>query len=326
MKIVFGILVLIFVQNIEASPLFEGSFDQPLLVEIRTDLQKIKHQRSDFHTSTDNYIHGKFLVHGREFDIRLQTRGHNRLKNCSFPPLRVNFEKSAVKNTFLKYNHNLKIVTHCQDDKLQMLFREHWIYKAYNLITPYSFHVRLLKVKYIDVNGSEDTIESYALFLESSNSVEERLDLVELESDDDFNLKTYKDLSENWLNISQVKLHDAFQNLILNKDWVIFYFEPTSTFSAANIKFFYRENEGYPFPYDFDLAGLVTGDTENYQYQYSDEYPCNDAEMGEAFGIILDHQDEYIRLLEGNSLLTSNYKKKTTEYLNRFQSEGDFCL
>ena len=325
MKLISVFIFFLVTQNVAASPLFEESSDQPLVVVIETDLHKIKNKKSDYHTSTENYINGRFQIRDEAFDIKLQTRGHDRLASCPFPPLRIFFDKSKVKKSLLKHNHNLKMVTHCQEDVLHLLFQEYSIYKIYNLITPYSFQVRLLKVQYIDINRKEDAIETYAFFIESPKSIEKRLELVELESDQDFNMKTYTDISEYWLSVSQTKLQDAFQHLIRNSDWVIFYTDATRTFLLANIKFFSNGKEGFPFPYDFDLAGMVTGHTENYQFRYGNEFLCENVEMKRALMKILSHKDEYLELLDNDSLLSIDYKRKFTEYLDKFETVDDFC-
>lgn len=321
----FVFIFLLAAKSTDASPLFEESTDQPLVVEISADLSKITNARSDIHTSANNYLNGGIEIGGRAFDIKLQTRGHNRLATCPFPPLKVYFDKSQVKNTLLKDNHELKIVTHCQEGNLQLLFREHLIYKMYNLTTPYSFHVRLLRVRYVDSGRQAEAIETYAFFIESSKSIRKRLNLDKLKSDDDFNLKTYKGISQTWLNISQTKLLEAFQHLIRHNDWVIYYMEPTRTYFLANIQLFYNDNEGFPFPYDFDLAGTVTWNNTGYEHRFGNDNLCKNVDTINAFKKILSRKEDYLQLLEKDPLLSSDYKNRLSEYLNRFQSADDFC-
>ena len=325
-KIITVSMFLLCNQYAKASPLFEESDDQPLIVTIETDLIKIQNNKSEFHTSTENHLTGRFLFRDDAFNIKIQTRGHDRLARCQSPPLKISFAKSEIRNSLMKGNQKLKVVTHCQNDNLNSLFREHLIYKIYNLITDHSFQVRLLKIQYIDVNGKEDPIDAYAFFIESTKSIEKRLNLHELESGDKFNMRTYSDLSENWLNPSLVATHDAFQHLIRNNDWVIFYSEPTRTYSLANVSFFYNVNEGFPFPYDFDLAGVITWDDESYAYRYGNEMLCTNVEMRKAFVQILSHRDEYFQLIDSDSDLNVDYKNQFADYVNQFKSVEDFCL
>jgi len=326
MKFVFVFIFLVLIQDTKASPLFEENFDQPLVVEIETDLHKIKNDKFAYNNSTKNYINGTFRFRDKTFDIKIQTRGHNRLAKCPFPPLMIYFDKTRVKSSLLKYNHKLKMVTHCQEDQLHLLFREHLLYKIYNAITSYSFQVRMLKVKYIDINRKEVAIETYSFFIESPKSIKKRLNLDKLKSDDDFNLKTHINISEKWLNISQVKLQDAFQHLVRNNDWVIFHSGAARTLSLGNINVFYNEKEAFAFPYDFDLAGLVRWDDESYKARYEIENLCKDVEMKKAFKKILSHKEEVFEILDEESFLSSSYKNKFAEYLSQFKFVGDFCV
>jgi hypothetical protein len=325
MKLVSVIVLLFLAQVPQASPLFEQGSGQPLVVSIETDLHKLRNEKADYHTSTDNYIAGSFRLDDKAYSVRLQTRGHNRLSKCTFPPLRVRFKKSEIKKSLLKHNHNLKLVTHCANDDLEMLFREYLMYKLYNLITPYSFQARLLKIRYVDSNRQSGPIDSYAFFIESTNSIEERLGLEELESDQDFNMKTYQNISKDWLNVSQTRVQDAFQHFIRNNDWVIFYVDPPGMLSSANIKFFHDGQQGFPFPYDFDLAGLVTWNFENYQYRYGAENLCENIEMKTTLLKTLSHKDGMVKLVNNDSFLSMKYRKDLTEYFQKYESVEDFC-
>jgi hypothetical protein len=325
MKLFLALGFLISSQHLEASPLFEDASAQPLLAVIETDLDSIKNKKKDYHTSAENFLKGRFLLAGRTYQVKLQTRGHNRLNRCTFPPLRINFDKSEIGNSPLESNHTLKLVTHCTHEEIQRLFREHLIYKIYNLVTPFSFQVRLLKVKYIDINGAEDPIETFAFFIEGSNSVESRLSLHELDSEQHFNMKTHTDISETWANVEQTALQTTFQHFIRNGDWIIFHSGAAGTLSLGNIKFFHDDAEGFPFPYDFDLAGVVRWDDGNYRMRYGFHDLCQDVEMRKAFLKLLSHKQEYIELLNADAFLTQGYKSKFSKYVNQFNSVDDFC-
>lgn len=326
MRLIFVFAFFLFIQNTEASPLFEDSVEQLLAVEIEADLYEIKNKKTQYEESTDNHVDGSLKLGDRVFDIKLQTRGYNRLARCPFPPLKIHFDKSEVKDSLFQYNDELKLVTHCEEDNLQLLYREHLIYQIYNLITPYSFQVRLFKVRYIDINRPGDTIDTYAFFIESPDSIEKRLNLDKLKSDDNFNMKTHRDVAEDWLNVSQVKLMEAFQHLVRNGDWVVFHSGPARTLSLGNVKVFYNEKEGFPFPYDFDLAGTVRWDDQGYKVRYGIKDLCKDVQMKTAFTTVLGHKNEYLRLVDEDNLLSSEYKNTFREYLSQFESADDFCV
>lgn len=326
MKSIFLFPLFLFIHDIDASPLFEDGDGQLLVMEIETDLYEIQNKKSRYEESTKNYINGRLQTRDGAFDIKLQTRGYDRLARCPFPPLKIHFDKSSVKNSLFEYNHELKLVTHCQEEKLQWLFREHLLYRIYNSITPYSFQVRLFRVKYIDIKRQGHTIDTYAFFIESPKSIEKRLNLNKLKSDENFNLKTHRDISEDWLNKSQLKLLEAFQHLVRNGDWVVFHSGPVRTLSLGNVKVFYNEREGFAFPYDFDLAGAVRWDDQGYKIRYGIEDLCKDVQLKAAFTKILSHKNEYFGLLEEDNFLSLEYKNRFREYLSQFKVADDFCI
>jgi hypothetical protein len=325
MKVLFLFVLLALVRSLQANPLFDQSLNELLTIEIETDLHKIRDEKFAYHSTTENFVNGQLRHKNRRFNARIQTSGHSRLAACEFPPLRLRLKKSEIENGLFEGNQNVRIVTHCQEDKLQLLIREHLIYKMYSLITPYSFRVRLFKIKYLNSNQGEKAITSFAFFIESDRSVEKRLKLTELKTDSTFNLKSYADIAEQWLNVPQAELQEAFQHLIRNYDWVIFYTNPAKTMSLANIKVFYDEKEGFPFPHDFDLAGVVTWNPDNFEDRYDEENRCQEAGRRRALTAILNHMDEFIQLVNEDPYLDSGYKEQFAGYLVRFKSVDDFC-
>jgi hypothetical protein len=83
---------------------------------------------------------------------RIRTRGIWRLKNCEFPPIRINFKSEDVKGTLFKGLDEPKLVNFCRnnDDYEQYILQEFQIYRIYRLLTPVSHAVRLLHLSYVD--------------------------------------------------------------------------------------------------------------------------------------------------------------------------------
>ena len=65
------------------------------------------------------------------FDIQVRTRGRFRRQEniCKFPPVRVNFRRSQVKNTLFHKQDKVKLVTHCESSSRyeQVLLREYMV-------------------------------------------------------------------------------------------------------------------------------------------------------------------------------------------------------
>ncbi len=191
-----------------------------------------------------------FETDGRSTDIRVivKMRGNFRKNpdNCSFPPLRLKLLSDNSEDKLFRGLKWLKLVTHCQTDSTefeQFVLQEYLLYKTYNIISPFSFNVRLLDIKYIDSSGSGTTIQSYGFFIERPKQMAQRNGGELVKAD----VMLYKNLDEN----SLVKL-SLFQYMIWNNDW--------SVPLLHNVKFVKTMNISslIPVPYDFDWAGIVS--------------------------------------------------------------------
>src|SRR5262245_11150561 len=98
----------------------------------------------------------------KEIPVTLSTRGHFRLKRttCSFPPLKVKFDKEAAKGTVFSGQGSIKLGTHCQAGASyeQNVLVEEAIYRTYNLLTSFSHLSRLAKVTYYDTEDTTKTV------------------------------------------------------------------------------------------------------------------------------------------------------------------------
>ncbi len=87
--------------------------------------------------------------------VAFEPRGHNRLKVCKFAPIKLIFDKEAIKDTPFRGNKSLKLSTHCDSDERseQYVIKEILAYHIYNLVTERSFRVRSSSVTYVDSGG-----------------------------------------------------------------------------------------------------------------------------------------------------------------------------
>jgi len=198
------------------------------------------------HSGTLTY----FETGRRSTDIRVivKMRGNFRKNpdNCNFPPLKLGFLTDNSEDRLFRGLEWLKLVTHCQTDSTdfdQFTLQEYLLYKTYNIISPFSFNVRLLDIKYIDSSGSGNIIQSYGFFIERPKQMAQRNDVELVKAD----LILYKDLDET----SLVKL-SLFQYMIWNNDWSVPLLHNVKLVKATNT------SSLIPVPYDFDWAGIVS--------------------------------------------------------------------
>jgi hypothetical protein len=108
--------------------------------------------------------------------LTTERRGMARQVVCRFPPIKLRFQKDAVKGTLLHDQKSLKMVTHCDTTQRisQYSVIEMLAYQMYNLITDYSFRVRPLSVTYQDSESARSTGPRFAFLIEDDSDVARR--------------------------------------------------------------------------------------------------------------------------------------------------------
>jgi hypothetical protein len=212
---------------------------------LRKEAQERPEVAGQLHYSDDD---GKEVT----LDIELTTRGKSRLSYCQFPPLSIKFKSKQTASTLFAGQKKLKIGTHCKkgtkyDDYLE---QEFGIYKAFRLLTPYSFRVRKLEITYRD-NEKKRKDEIYpAFFIESIDEVADRLGMKEIKT---------PSINVRQLDAEQTSISGLFQYLVANTDWDVTR-GPGGEDCCHNGKVLGQPgaNEDWVVvPYDFDQSGLI---------------------------------------------------------------------
>ena len=165
------------VRHSEVAPLFKS--EEPLKFTLVIDIREIRNDNSE----NPEYSKGKLILHDDsaqdiEFDIKSKARGNARrlFEFCSFPPIKLNFKKKAVKGTVFEGQDKLKLVAYCKDNDLfeDYVLQEYLLYKVYNKLTPYSFQVRLAEITYQDINDKAKEVVRYGFLIEDDDMMAER--------------------------------------------------------------------------------------------------------------------------------------------------------
>jgi hypothetical protein len=245
--LMFGITILWSVLTMAQTPInvkqfFEG--DSIVAVTIETDLANLFSGRlkdgTQAATITMPSTDGTIVTES----IMLSLRGKMRRSICNVPPIKLLFKQSTA--PVLSPLKNLKLVNNCKggDENNQLLLKEYLIYKIYNLLTPMSFRVRLLKLTYSDSKGKRKSFTNYAFLLEDVDAMAKRSQCIET------NRALVKTESTNR---AQTTLAMLFEYMIGNTDF--------SVPANHNIKLILPKADTmqapYIVPYDFDYAGFV---------------------------------------------------------------------
>jgi hypothetical protein len=224
------------------SHLFTAS--TPLNLRIEADLHALKGDRGTQRTEHPGELHFGTGADTGSVPVKLRTRGIYRLRMCSFPPVRLDLPSHKVEGTPFQGEDRLKLVTHCQGDRLyeRNLLREYAVYRVFNAVTDTSFRVRLAHITYVD-SARHDTVTRYGILVESDVALARRIASNPLNADN---------LYDPMMEPSYMTLVDVFQYLIGNNDW--------SVWKRHNIAIFQRREDPKPViavPYDYDFSGAV---------------------------------------------------------------------
>jgi len=298
-----------------------GLFDNHNLIriDIATDLRKLL---NDINPETAKYHKGilTYIDSGGNsvtIPVKLKTRGIFRRsrENCNLPPLTVNFKDDSLSNNYFSNIGKLKLVNVCnrkRESFQQFLVKEYLVYRLYNLLTEFSFRVRMVKIVYVDINNAITPFETLGFFIEDMASLNQRT-----------NTKPIKTLGiiQDAVDRPKMDVTAIFQYMIGNTDW--------SVPKQHNIKLVVKESDLIPIaiPYDFDFCGFVNPPytkppeiipishvTERYFRGF-----CRSAkELEQAVLHFKTPKTDIFNLIENDTLLLSRTKKQLIDYLNEF--------
>jgi hypothetical protein len=151
--------------------------EDPVAVTLLINLERIRGDKqadAPWRGATLSYtgVDGKPV----SIPIKARTRGVWRLKNCEFPPLRLNLPEKGVVGTTFEGLDKPKLVSFCRNDDTfeQYVLQELQLYRAYSLLTPASHKARLLRVTYADSATGKPMTTRYAILLEEPDALAAR--------------------------------------------------------------------------------------------------------------------------------------------------------
>lgn len=302
----FVLVLVLLTQSPAQNKLFES--EEVITLKIEAPFSKLIADRSenepDF-PAIVSYKEGKTKI---KIDAEIEIRGNYRRRAdiCPFPPLKLKVKKENRAGTIFEAQKKLKIVTHCQGE--EYVLREYMVYKFYQMLTPFSFKVRLVKIQYRDTEKQMVPVNAYAFFIESEKTLEKRLAGKSIDE------KT-KVLSSE-VNPDQLILLHMFQFMIGNLDWGITERKNMSILQLT------EGQEIYPIPYDFDFAACVqapyTGLEKGFDRRYFRKICRTRAEFETLFNFIRSKRTDLENLFMNFSLLPKSGRQEAMQYLNEF--------
>jgi hypothetical protein len=300
----------------EVPPFFRS--EAPLAMTLTTNikqLRKDKGEEAPYHWASLTYDSaGK----PAQMPLKVRTRGIWRLRNCTFPPVRLNFGDKATKNTVFDDLENPKLVSYCKDTDPyeQYILQEYQLYRIYQLLTPVSHRVRLVKLAYVDSASQKKEAERYAIIVEDPN---------QLASRNLSRIVKMKGAGPSDLEQKELALAYLFEYLIGNLDFSFNGLHNTELLATLDGRIL-------PVAYDFDFAGAVNTSyavpppdygvpnvrTRKFMAycELRDEFPA-------ALAVLQEKKDAIYALYhdEVGKLMNPNVVKETLQYFDDFYKD-----
>jgi hypothetical protein len=221
-------------------PLFASQ--EPLNIRATGSIKSIKKNTNDSIFQAGKF---EFEQSGSWTPVKIESRvrGNWRLRNCYFPPLKINFSKKGVAGTVFDGNKSLKVVLPCQTggDGNKLIRKEYLCYKLYDLLSPYAFNTRLATLHLTEVSRKKPReYDLITFFVEDNSLVAKRTNSKVIKR---------KGIAPSAFDDTQSVRNDFFQYLIGNADW--------STVQQHNSNTLFADNKYIPLSYDFDMSGFV---------------------------------------------------------------------
>jgi hypothetical protein len=313
------LILLVWCSPTVAADLFEGT--EPIEVQLTGPVKSV----------TNDTVHREeqpfqLIVDGIEIPVKARVRGKSRARVCKFPPLRLNFTGSETRQTVFEGLENLKLVTHCRDDKGydRNVLEEYVVYRIFNLLSEYSYRVRLLHIRYRDIE-QDPALEAkpqYGFVIEPKPQLQART--------------TGKWVQLPGVKLSRVEENQAalvfvFQYLIGNTDWSLVLADGDDA-CCHNGDLLEVGSELYLVPYDFDLSGLVNATyakpdpslrLKNVRQRRYRGYCINPAALRSALHIVKSKQADILGVLKELPEYPDKAASNSTRYLGRFFELAD---
>ncbi len=246
------------------------------------------------------------------FKLKVGARGNFRRKECAFPPLRLNFSKSALRDLRWETFDQYKLVTHCTFHTYSevVLMKEFLVYQLYEALTGLSFRTHLFPISYVDTDSGYH-MESLAFIIENSTELSQRLRREKCDC---------PETPPEALDASQVELVSLFQYMIGNRD--------ISLEKAHNVYILAEKGarKRVPVPYDFDFSRFVdapyvfasSGSSPKRVYL---GYEANQRLMPRVISKIRAKRKEFTEIISSFEMLPEEERERSIRYLDEFYQD-----
>lgn len=218
------------------------SSDRVLPLKMRYSSKGMKKETNDSTFIAANFEFQTSKGNWKTMGLQLRGRGNYRLKNCTFPPLKLKIKKDSAKGTVFKGNKRLKLVMPCfaESGNNNKVVKEYMAYKFFEQLSPYHFKTRLIEIDFTDLKTKKTKNYKFMGFLIEDDKV-----IAKRHNGNVMDRKVHPMAQDALCSVRNA----FFQFMIGNTDYSVMY--------GHNEKLFFIDKNTLPVPYDFDMSGLV---------------------------------------------------------------------
>jgi hypothetical protein len=288
--------------------------DSVINIQFTTDIKKLKNSKKKPEWQpADVVMHFGDSLNISE-QIRVELRGNYRKEHCEMASLMLDFKTKT--SPLLSDLKKLKLVGGCHENvsSEELVLKEYLVYKLYNILSPMSFRVRLLRITYNDTQKKIKPYTQYAFLIEDIQDLAKRNNCKEI---------TKKAFGAETTNRQQITFVSIFQYMIGNTDW--------SLPNYHNIKMIVPLTDTlappYPVPYDFDYCGIVNApyatpredlDITTVRDRYYLGYKRTIEELKSITSVYNENHDKIVQCINDFDLLSKNNRKDIAGYVDKF--------
>ena len=295
--------------------------DEPLNLTLKFDIkhfEKAKLKEEYQPAEMTCYVNDSFHV---THEVRVKARGIYRLSNCKMPPIWVNIKHAGIEAEDLTGVNKLKLVTRCKPGTIYdtYVLREYLVYKIWNILSPYGFDVRLVRLTYVDTGRKDKTDSNWGYLIEPEEMMAERNNCMPIKNDR---------LSVRTVNQEIMDKVALFCYMIGQVDY--------SVTGRHNLKILSSKVYGttglIPVPYDFDYSGLVNTsystpdpniDISSVRERYYLGSCRTPEEYEETVRWLAAYRDEITDLIQNFQYMDEKERMKMIEYINSYYDESE---
>lgn len=285
-------------------------------ISLRFDISRYKKYKSDvdylsailtYNTGNSDSISKK---------IKVRARGNiRRTSICDFPPLLLNFKMKDNDGTEFSGINKLKIVPYCRLGYEDYVLREYLVYKLYNVLTDYSFRVRLFKINYINTAKPGRSFDQFAFAIEPVGLLEKRTNSFVVKS---------PTFTQRYIRQEVMDRFAVFSYMIGNTDWSV----PNQHNVLVMFQFVTDDPRvGVAVPFDFDMSGFVNASyavpletlpIKSVRERLYIGYCRDEDNFRKVLQEFREKKDELYRVIEEFPYLKADSKKDLKKYMDSF--------